>query len=329
MELSRRTVIALALTAVVAVTLVILQGLLGTVFFAVTVAYLLTPLGAWLRRRGLPAWWSAAAATAVAALVSIGLFVPIGIVLYIRRRAAVSLLRSLPDSFTLTIEDFTYVVVVGDVTSSLARRVIQLAVAIAEGMPVIAVKAVVFAFVVFALIYRGDRLRGAIEGPVPDEYHGDLVRLHERIRQTLYSIYVIQAATAVATFIIALIVFLALGIQFPVTLAVLAGLFQFLPVIGPSLVIAGLVVGNLLAGDMVGATVIGAVGLVFIGFLPDAVLRPWLAQETSTLPSALYFVGLTGGLLSLGPIGIVAGPLVVVLLLELLAMLSEDRVAVE
>lgn len=140
---------------------------------------------------------------------------------------------------------------------------------------------------------------------------------------------VIQAATAVATFIIALIVFLALGIQFPVTLAVLAGLFQFLPVIGPSLVIAGLVVGNLLAGDMVGATVIGAVGLVFIGFLPDAVLRPWLAQETSTLPSALYFVGLTGGLLSLGPIGIVAGPLVVVLLLELLAMLSEDRVAVE
>lgn len=324
MDLSRRTVIVVGLGAVGAVTLYILKGLLGTIFFAITVGYILTPLHSRLKRRGLPSWWSAAVSTTAALLFGIGLFVPIGLVLYIRRRSALELLRSLPDAVTLSFEEFAYVIEVGDVTTFLARRLTQVAVSIAEGMPVIAVKVVVFAFVVFALLYRGDRLRSALEAPLPEGYHAVAVRLHERIRETLYSIYIIQAATAVGTFVIALIVFLALGVQFPVTLAVMAGLFQFLPVIGPSLVIAGLVIAELAAGDLVGAAVIGGVGLVFIGFLPDAVLRPWLARETTQLPSALYFVGLTGGLLSLGAIGIVAGPLVVVILVELLAMLSEE-----
>lgn len=322
---SRQTVIVVALSAVVAMTLFILQGLLGTIFFAITVGYILRPLHARLTRRGLPSWWSAAASTATAMLFGIGLFVPIGLVLYIRRRMALTLLRSLPDSVTITFEEFEYVVVVGDVTAFLARRLTQLAVSLAEAMPVIGLKVVVFVFVVFAILYRGDRLRSAIATAVPSAYRADLERLHERIRETLYSIYVIQAATAIATFVIALVVFLALGVKFPVTLAVLAGLFQFLPVIGPSIVIAGLVLADLIAGDFTGAAVIGVVGLVFIGFLPDAVLRPWLAKETTQLSSALYFVGLTGGLLSLGPVGIVAGPLIVVVLLELLTMLAEAR----
>lgn len=327
MDVSRQAVIVVALAAVVGLTLFILKGLLGTIFFAITVAYILMPLHSRLKRRGVPAWWSAAASTTAAMLFGIGLFVPIALVLYIRRGAALSLLRTLPASVTLSFEGFEYVIVIEEVTTLLARRLTQLAVAIAEGMPVIALKVVVFAFVVFALLYRGDRLRRALEAPLSNAYRADMMRLHARIRETLYSIYIIQAATAVATFVIALIVFVALGVPFPVTLAVIAGLFQFLPVIGPSIVIIGLVIADLLAGDAVGAALIGVIGVVFIGFLPDAVLRPWLAQETTKLSSALYFVGLTGGLLSLGPIGVVAGPLVVVILVELLAMLSEQRPA--
>lgn len=322
---SRRTVLAVALAGVAVLTLFILRGLLGTIFFAITVAYILVPLHAWLQRRGIPPGWSAAGSTALAMVSGVGLFVPIGVVLYIRRGAALSLIRSLPDSVTLSFEGFSYVIAVGDVTSFLARRMTQIAIGLAESVPVIAVKVVVFGFVVFGLLHRGEQLRQAIENPVPQVYHDDLLRLHGRIRETLYSIYIIQAVTAIATFVIALVVFLALGIQYPVTLAVLAGLFQFLPVIGPSLVIAGLVIAEFAAGDIAGAVFLAVVGVLLIGVLPDAVLRPWLAQETGRLPAALYFVGVTGGLLSLGAIGVVAGPLVVAVLIELLAMTAEGQ----
>lgn len=312
----------MVLAAVLVVTAVIMRGLLGTIFFAITVAYVLVPFTDWLERRGVPAWWAAAGSTAASFVFGLGVFLPIGAVLYVRRRAALAFLRSLPDSMTLTVGEFVYVIDMSQVIALVADWVTQFAVTIAREMPILLAKLVVFAFVVFALLYQGERLRRALMAPLPAEYHGIAGTLHVRIRETLFALYVIQAATAVGTFLIALVVFLGLGVPFPVTLAVLAGLLQFLPVVGPSLVILGLAIGDFLAGDVQGAVVILVVGLVLVGFLPDAVIRPRLARETALLPASLYFVGFTGGLLSLGPVGIVAGPLVIVILIELLSMLA-------
>ncbi|MDZ7701151.1 MAG: AI-2E family transporter [Halobacteriales archaeon] len=185
----------------------------------------------------------------------------------------------------------------------------------------LAAKLVVFGFVLFALVYRGDRLGTALLEPLPGTTRDVLRQLHVRIGETLFVLYFIQVATAAATFVLALAVFLALGIPAPVTLAVLAGVLQFLPVVGPSLVVLGIVLAELLAGDVAGAAVIGVVGIVVIGVLPDAVLRPRLARGAGRLPASLYFVGFTGGLLSLGPVGVIAGPVAVAIVLQLVGML--------
>jgi predicted PurR-regulated permease PerM len=245
--LDRATVVVLVLAAVTAVTVAILQGLVGTIFFAVTVAYVLVPLAGRLEHEGLPAWWAAAVATAASFAFGLALFLPIGAVLYVRRRAALSLLRSLPDAVTITVGEFTYVVESGDVAAFVAAQLTQLALAIARATPVLAAKLIVFAFVVFALLYRGDRLRHALLGPLPTEYRDIAFVLHERTRGILRSLYVIQAVTSVATFAVALVLFLVLGIQYPVTLAVVAGLLQFLPVVGPSLLIAALAIAAFVA----------------------------------------------------------------------------------
>lgn len=324
MQRDRRIVLAVSLALAAIVAIAILRGLVGTIFFAITVGYVLLPVTDRLRREGLPAWWAAAVATAGAFVFGVALFVPIGAVLYLRRRAALGLIRSLPDSLTLTFGDFVYVIDAGEVTTFLARQVTQIALSLARATPVLAAKLFVFGLVLFALLYRGDRLQRALLGPVPDDYHDLATALNERVQDTLVSLYVIQAVTAIATFAVALAVFLALGIRYPVTLAVVAGLLQFLPVVGPSLVIAAIALGEYLAGDLVGAVVIAVVGLVFVGFLPDAILRPRLARQTTELPGSLYFVGFTGGLLSLGPVGIVAGPLAVALVVELLAQLANE-----
>jgi predicted PurR-regulated permease PerM len=53
-------------------------------------------------------------------------------------------------------------------------------------------------------------------------------------------------------------------------------------------------------------------------------IRPRLAHETAQLPGGLYFVGFVGGLLTLGPVGVIAGPLVVALVVELSSLLSSE-----
>ena len=329
MSADRRRVLAGVLLALALGTAVVFRGLLGTLFFAVTVAYVLVPVVELLERRGLPPWWASVGGTATAFVGAVAVFVPLGLVLYLRRAAALELLRSLPDAVTLAVAGFEYVVDAGDVTSFLATRLTRLAIGLASAAPVIAAKLVVFGFVVFALLYRGDRLRRAVLAALPPDYHDVAEAFHARVRGTLFALYVIQATTALATFAVALVVFLVLGVRYPVTLAVAAGVLQFLPVVGPSLVILGLIAAEVAAGDLLGALVMGAVGLPVIGFLPDALLRPRLARETARLPGSLYFVGFTGGLLGLGPVGIIAGPLAVALLLEALALLEMDQSRLE
>ena len=322
MEPDRRLVAVGLLAAVTLVTLGILRGLVGTLFFAVTVAYVLAPQTRRLERRGLPAWWAAAVSTASAYLFGLVLFVPIAAVLYVRRQYALDLIRAIPDSFVVTVAEFTFVVDVADVQRQAARGLTSLAIDLARATPVLAAKLVVFGFVLFALVYRGDRLRPALLEPLPAVYRDVATEVHERVGETLFVPYFIQAATAVATFVLALVVFVAFGVRAPVTLAVLAGVLQFLPVVGPSLVVLGIVVAELVAGDVVGAVLIGVVGLLVIGVLPDAALRPRLARDTARLPASLYFVGFTGGVLSLGPVGIIAGPVAVAILLQLVEMLE-------
>ena len=322
MPADRRLVLAGLLAMAALVTAVILRGLVGTIFFAITVAYVLVPLADRLEREGIPSWWAALVATASAFGFGLALLLPIAAVLYVRRAAVLGFLRGLPDAVTLRAGELTYVVESGDVAAFLARQLSGTAISLARSTPVTAAKLAVFAFVVFALVYRGERLEGALLTPLPDAYHDVAIGLHERTRETLVSLYVIQAATAVATFLVALVVFWALGVPFYFTLAVVAGVLQFLPVVGPSLVVGAVAVGYLVADDVTRAAVVLVVGLVAVGFLPDALLRPRLARETARLPGSLYFVGFTGGLLSLGPVGIVAGPLAIVLLVELLGMLG-------
>lgn len=69
---------------------------------------------------------------------------------------------------------------------------------------------------------------------------------------------------------------------------------------------------------------VGLFGAVFIGYLPDVLICARLARRSADMSSTLYFTGFAGRLLTLGPIGIIAGPLGVALLVEGMEPLSEE-----
>ncbi|WP_324760059.1 AI-2E family transporter [Haloarcula montana] len=303
----------------------LLSSVLATVFFAITVAYVLYPLSEWLVDRGLSKRVAAMLSTVVAFLAGTAIALPLVGVLYVRRRELFVFLQQLPPTLTLRIGEFAYPINVADILLALRGIVQGFAVTLATLMPILALKAVLFAILVYAILWRPAAPKHEIYELIPRRYHDILDRLHRRLRSTLYAIYVLQAATAFGTFLMAWAVFAALGYQSAFALAVVAGILQFVPVVGPSVVVLAIAVADVVAGDVVGAVLVTVVGLVLVGFLPDAVIRPRLARYTAGMPASLYFVGFTGGVLSLGLVGFIAGPVVVALLIEMIHLLTEDR----
>ncbi len=307
-------------------TAVILREVLATVFFAATVAYVLAPVEEWYTRRGVPVWWASLAATVTGLGVVALVLSPIFVLLYLRFQALRGLLSELPvpEMVTLSLFGFERTVQVAELLPALTDYVQGVALSVASAAPVVAIKGTLFAIVVFALLLARDSLHAAVWAVVPGAYHDAVARLTARARGTLFAIYVLQAATALATFVVAVPLFLALGYRYPLTLATLAGFLQFLPIVGPSVLVVAVALVDVAADNLLRAGLVSVLGLVLVAWLPDPVVRPRLARRTTDLPGSLYFVGFTGGLFTLGVVGVVAGPLVVAVLSESVRLLAEE-----
>ena len=322
---SRDTVLGGLVVLIGLLTAFILFDVLGTVFFAITVAYAFTPVYRWLRRRGLPPWWASAVTTTLTFVGAVTVFLPIVVLVYLRWSALLDLIDQLPAHVTVAVADYSVTVAVSDLASYAADYFQGLAPALAQTVLVLVVKVGLFAIVLFALfIAQGNAHRAAL-AVIPDAYHDIVAALEARARSTLYAIYVLQALTGFATFLIALPVFFALGYPAPFSLAVIAGLLQFAPIVGPSVLVGGIAVYHLSVGEIGAAVLVIAVAGTLVAWLPDLLVRPRFARRTAHLPGSLYFIGFIGGVFSLGPIGIVAGPLVVALFAESVLLLADHR----
>jgi predicted PurR-regulated permease PerM len=323
--LRRSTVLAGLFVALSILAVVILREVLGTIFLAITVAYVLWPIRERLVERGLGTRLAAAAGTAVGFVVVLAIALPIVYVGYVRYPDVLFFLTNLPDTFVVRGFGTELVVEVGAVLSYVRTYVQSIAVSSASALTVLAFKLALFVLVVYALLLRPGAIRTALLESIPADYHDIVLALHRRLRSVLYGIYVLQAATAAGTVATAFVVFALLGYESPFVLAILSGLLQFLPIVGPTLVILGLAALEVIAGDLVAALVVTVLGLTFVSFLPDAVVRPRLASVTAGMPGSLYFVGFAGGILTLGVVGIIAGPVVVGLLVEIVELLAGER----
>ena len=321
----RQGVLVALVVATGLLTTVLLWSVVTTVFFAITVAYVLYPLRRMLVERGTHRRIAAAAATSVAFLAVAALIVPLLWSLYRRRDTLLAYLRSLPTSFEFEVLGMPFLFEVGSLAAGARTAITDLAVDVASAAPIIALKVFLFTLIVYALLLRPGAAPQAAFRAVPERYHGLVRNMHERARDTLYAIYVLQGATALGTFIIAYVVFAGLGYPGAFGLAAVAGILQFVPVVGPSVLIAIVAATDVVAGDVSGAVTLLVIGLLFVGFLPDAVIRPQLAPYTAHIPASLYFIGFTGGVLSIGLVGFIAGPLIVALFVEAVELLTGER----
>ncbi|MFP8953402.1 AI-2E family transporter [Natrialbaceae archaeon A-arb3/5] len=321
---SRRYVLAGVVAVLGIITGAILLEVLGTILFALTVAYVLMPLQRWLVRRGLTEWTGAVAATVIGFVSVVAVFSPIFVTLYFNLDEIIGIVEDLPAEIPVTLFDVTYTIEVAEVQTLLVDFLASTAVSLASQLPVLAIKFALFVLLLFALVLKGDAASRAAVAPVPYEYRDIAYALGQRTRETLYAIYVLQLATSVVTLLIGYPLFWALGYEMAFTLAMIAAILQFVPIIGPSLLIVPIALYHVAAGELTAAILIAVLGIGLIAWLPDIAVRPRLAHRSAGLPGSLYFVGFTGGLFTLGAIGIVVGPLIVAVFVEAVDLLADE-----
>lgn len=322
---TRQRVLAGLVILTGSLSIALLWGVLATVFFGITVVYVLSPLRQFLVARGASRRVAALASTTVALLAAALLVVPLLWSLYERRSALIAFLRGLPATVEFEVYGFALAVDVDVYISALRGVLGDLAVAVAQQGAVLGLKAFLLVLLVYGLLLRPNAAPAVVFRTVPRQYHDVVRSLHERARDTLYAIYVLQGATALSTFLVAYVVFAGLGYDVALGLAVVAGILQFIPVVGPSIVIAIVAATEVASGNVRAAALVLGVGVFFVGFLPDVVVRTQLATYAAGIPATLYFVGFTGGVLSVGLVGFIAGPLVVALFVESVDLLTTER----
>lgn len=133
--------------------------------------------------------------------------------------------------------------------------------------------------------------------------------------------------TSAAQGLVAYVIYLALGLSNAAGLAALTGVASMVPVVGSALVWLPICAVLLGAGRTHDAVVLAACGATLISSV-DNVLRPFLARVGAhEVQPLVLFLGVVGGIHSLGPSGLVVGPLTLSLFLSAYRLLAEERAA--
>lgn len=327
MSRERRRILVGAGIVVALAAALVLSRVLATIALAVAAAYMLLPVHCWLVNRGLPDYWSAIVTSLVGVVVSLALVTPFGFVLYARREALIDVVTSLNGSIPISIADETVVLDLEIFREAIVPNISRLAVFLGQQLSVLSAKFVVYAFVVFALLYYHRSLRSLAFGPIPQAYHEPVERIHHRIRDVLFGHYVLVILGGAITFVAGLGIFAVLGYSVPYVLALAGAVLWILPFISAAPLVFVLATAHVLNGQYLMAVSVAVLGGVFVVAIPSLAVD--LARkrlgDPERLSQALYFVGFVGGGLTVGLVGFVLGPITLAILVAILEQLAEGN----
>ena len=177
-------------------------------------------------------------------------------------------------------------------------------------------------FLLFFFLRDGDVMMARARGLIPlDETRKS--RLFDQLSNVTRAIMFGTSVTALAQGLLIGIGFAIAGLPSPVVFGVLAALLSLLPIGGAAFVWVPAVIWLFIDGRWGYAIFMLAWGLMLGGL--DNVLRPMLISGRAKISALAVFVGVLGGIPAFGPIGVIAGPVVLSLVLALIEFAEEAR----
>lgn len=183
------------------------------------------------------------------------------------------------------------------------------------------VELIIFASVLYLFLRHGRLIHRSVREALPGPHRPLFDRMSEVTHSSLYAIYVVHLATVVVTVLLAMPFFYLIGFQEHLLFwSFLCGAFQLIPVLGPSMIMIGISIFSFAQGETVTGVLVLAVGYPVVGGIPDLLFRPLMLRTGMKTDAAILITGFFAGIVSMGMIGFVLGPLVLRLLVESLGL---------
>jgi len=177
-------------------------------------------------------------------------------------------------------------------------------------------------FLLFFFLRDGDSMMLRARRLIPlDEIRKE--RLFRQLSGVTRAIVVGTSLTALLQGILIGIGFKIASLPSPVVFGVLAALLSMLPVGGSAFVWGPAAIWLFFDGRWGFGIFMVAWGLLLGGL--DNVLRPMLISGRARISALAVFIGVLGGIPAFGPIGVIAGPVVLSLVLALIEFAEESR----
>jgi predicted PurR-regulated permease PerM len=179
-------------------------------------------------------------------------------------------------------------------------------------------------FILFFAILDGEEMATTLRALIPMSPE-DKKRLLDHLAAVTRAMVYGTGVTALVQGALVGIAFAVLGLPSPVVFGVLAALCALIPMLGTPIVwVPALLV---LAGQQRwGAALFLLLWGIFVVTI-DNFLRPWLVAGKAEVHPLTVFIGVLGGVTAFGPIGMIAGPLVLALLIALIRFTVDVREA--
>ncbi|HTP53203.1 MAG TPA: AI-2E family transporter [Anaeromyxobacteraceae bacterium] len=179
-----------------------------------------------------------------------------------------------------------------------------------------------FFVALFFLLSDGGRLVEWLKETVPLPA-GKAAVLLGYLRRVTVSVLVSTLATSGVQAALAFVGYLVAGVPYAVFFGVATFFASLIPVVGTALVWVPLALLRLSNGHLAAAAFLAVWGAAVVGTV-DNVVKPLLMRRGVDFPVGVVFFALLGGLAAFGPVGLVAGPLVVALLVAVVETWSEQ-----
>jgi predicted PurR-regulated permease PerM len=192
----------------------------------------------------------------------------------------------------------------------------------AKNALVLATDFLVMLFTLFFVFRDGPYAYGTIFRAIPLE-EGHKVKISERLHLTIKAVVNGSLLTALAQGVTAGMTYYFLGVPFAVFLGALSGLLSMLPIGGTAIVWVPVALYLLLGGAVAKGIILIAVGAGLVGLM-DNLLQPLLVCGRARLPVLPLYLASFGALAYFGFLGLVLGPILLAVALEMLVIYQEE-----
>lgn len=223
--------------------------------------------------------------------------------------------------------DFKLIDWVNENKDQLVRNVSQFAGAAVRGFGETLFMLVVAFLTLFFLLRDGLRMREpALELiPLPREKASEIL---DKMCGTIHAVFVGVILVALVQGAIAGIAYWALGVPSPLVWYVATTVLCAIPLLGAPLVYIPMSILLMSQGKVWQGIVLAVIGFGIVSQI-DNVLKPWVIGARTNLHPMAVFFSLLGGVFALGPVGIMAGPVLLTVLLALMDIVRERNRSLE